>query len=63
MEPRIDVPFSTRYGMWEAIEILGGFVEMMPICLSKIMVMRFGNSGVAVLVDVARVVVLHAHSF
>lgn len=49
--------------MWEAIEILGGFVEMMPICLSKIMVMRFGISGVAVLVDVARVVVLHAHSF
>ena len=47
--------------MWDAIEILGGFVEIMPVCLSDIMVMRFRISGVSVLVDV--VVVLHAQFF
>ena len=44
--------------MWDAIEILGGFIEMMPVCLGEVMMMRFWMSGVTVLVNV--VVVLHA---
>ena len=45
--------------MWNAIEILGGFIEKMPVCLSDVMMMRFWMTWVNVLVLVVVVVVLH----
>lgn len=57
------IPFCTRGGMWDAIEILGDFIEKMPVCLSEIMVMRFWMTGVTVTVLVDVVVVLHAYNF
>ena len=47
--------------MWDAVEILGGFIEIMPVSLSVVMMMRFWMSGVTVLMDV--LVVLHAFKF
>lgn len=44
--------------MWDVVEILGSFVEVMPVSLSEVMMMmRFWMSRFTVLMDV--LVVLH----